>query len=77
MISFFRSITNQTGQGTRYPCGAGMTGGAKPYVYGTERLWKIRIGFILGSFFAKLNVFNSLQEFGAISFFALCARLSR
>jgi hypothetical protein len=36
----------------------------------------IRNGFVLGSFFVKLCVYNSLQENGAISFFVLIA-LSR
>jgi hypothetical protein len=37
---------------------------------------KIRIGFVLGSFFGKLCVCNGLQEYGAISFFVFIA-LSR
>jgi hypothetical protein len=34
---------------------------------------KVRIGFVLGSFFAKSYVFNYLVEYGAISF--LCSSL--
>jgi hypothetical protein len=37
---------------------------------------KIRIGFVLGSFFYKLCVYNGLREYGAISFFVPIA-LSR
>jgi hypothetical protein len=34
---------------------------------------KIRNGFVLGSFFYKSYCYNSLREYGAISFFVLIA----
>jgi hypothetical protein len=52
---------------------ADWRGYGKPHVYETNGCGKIRIGFVLGSFFAKYNVFNLLHEFGAISFLLFLA----
>jgi hypothetical protein len=44
----------------------------KPHVYETNGCGKIRIGFVLGSFFDKYHIFNQLKQFGATSFLCFC-----